>query len=1599
MAMQQTAATTTTTAESISTLGSKPWDFLYPPHVLGEALKQIKGCLEDSKAGAATGTIQEKKHQQMLSPQEQQQSQLLLQASPPPQPTPCRRNDEGEHSSEGERPLSELTAQQQQTQPQQQQLMQLHQVQRFQMQQLQQLTPPVPEFQRAPAHRVGLPKVSVPGWGSPMTSAAPPGATPAASATAAAATVDSPCALAFLSGLPRAYSPASQGSTAPPQTPQGELGFDAVVASSTTAPAPKDGSGKQSYSNPNQQQTLPFVQPQHNEAFLSCFDFRGWGQNQGTPATAPAAAVAAAATTPEHQIQEVPNAERQTPCNASGSCNESSCGAACAPEETSAPPNCSSAAVIVGSADPAAPTQEWQSSWADDSLSHSMCLSNSLSSSLIEPACLGDSFSTFASAAATGRSSQGSVGKSRDGTCSPSQMLQVAASTTGLGPLCVKGAEAPASEGDDRHIDLPEATVANKAATPITSVPRLCLWPPAEEQHEQRLQQHFRGQQQLDCLTERQLTAATLPQERQELQQRQQQDRISFYMELASRQKHLKQHLIPASQLQSHLLDPSGERDQELQQQQLDNLLMFGQHVQREHSTGCLQQAAVAVNQQPPHHQGCLCKREETSKHVSAATAAKRVSALLPRVPPCLPMLTPGLDRSCDRSHPTSLLITLPLNLPFGRILKFGSGEPGGAANSAAFANNSSSQSLGVKKSYYIFSPTLHPAAHTLFSHAGGICDTFAASLQMELAIIYVPCLLVPLVAAAFNTLGQQLLPQLHEPLKLRCWGLQERNAPGRFGGKVLTVSCSVEGDEERSKFEKLQTFLRHLENYVEGLLRSYGQQQQQQVDGKRLRVGEGTASASVTATATHQGRPSCCRRHKGTGQQTAIGKKNNIWRYSIVSTSRSSEQTEVSNNGGGSSSGCLDLTIRAFETRPLERPVRDFSGYAVKGICTSEIRLVTTKAIQGMTCEIDPRFRHYSIGTRPILKAPSGALCRHCIAPQLLPEVWEAHLRSGIPAARDQQKKLTETCVIAHIENRSLAKKAALLESLGRLGVPLWVNGKPLTHPAVIHPAVIAADGEAAGAPALRDMEGAEGKQEELLKTHVKHQQDQVLQQLNLLSVNTGEELQGQEQQQFKLCGTVTEHQQKHQQKHQQQQTPKAARGSRQQQRRSQVARLTQQQQAQQHQALCGQLASTSVCDVETDERLMATGAVSTNASSTSHTEGTSAGTALPTEGRRASTQQRHHPKQRLQMQQQEQLRLVSNPPPAEEKIFHLQQQQQQQETSGPGSDFLRLAEGVWMDMRPMQQQAQPHQHQLQHLHQLQQLEQLHDVQQMHQHELQQHKQRPGCLELAPPASGGGPCGKFPAASSWQPTQQQQLNIFTESTSPVGLVSGELQQQQQHNQELQPQQQQTRQQSQDPVYGDAECPLATVTPLSEINGRLSLQEQHLQQLWTPSSFTEAPVHHQGDENSFWGPGVVSNASQQQRQSHQQSAIQLHQHLQRQQLQVQQDRYQQSSQKTVGQQPGARLRVAGAACVGVGLQQSRGWEQQQQRTLVMPGSEQQMQQQVILQRQQQHQQQQNQPPLVFPPVSHGDLVAEEQQQQQQQGVLQVQRMQWLAIPN
>ncbi|KEP63572.1 UNVERIFIED_CONTAM: hypothetical protein HHA_311380 [Hammondia hammondi] len=615
-------------------------------------------------------------------------------------------------------------------------------------------------------------------------------------------------------------------------------------------------------------------------------------------------------------------------------------------------------------------------------------------------------------------------------------------------------------------------------------------------------------------------------------------------------------------------------------------------------------------------------------------------------VPPAVPMPTltpvPVSFPPTASSTPVSLLLTLPLNLPFGRIIKFGvpsalanlndsaSSQPAlsrgslssrkqrvgggrGDGNSIPSAPNlpsrlastcdpqngsptSSVRSLGVKKSYFCFSPLLHEAAYTLLSHAGGICDTFAASLHLELAILYLPPAILPWVGAAFNHLSATFLPRFDEPLKLECGGLQERNAPGRLGGKVLTVGCAIRQAGERQKFQRMQEFLSQFEREVENLLRAYALQHpttrtrgSQQVSGAYGRCTgrgqEGMRQAGLSGPNTHCTTSSssgevaaaagpfelCDRSPKssagpqpgdvgdgvtgstvsglppGFGGAAAFGRKHNVWRYSMgcvpssvlpgcsppvpppelsssasqigsfhkpgwhaPSTPPSGSNGSVSgylggqhldgnacassgmhaenpaspshrqaecgstrpvalsceggNNGGsaagrglwgclGLPGGCLDLTVRAFETRALEKHPREYARLVVRDICVSEVRLVTTRGIPGITCEIDPRFEQYCIGTRPILTTPDGQLCRHSIAPHWLSDIWEVRLKSQGQITREQQKRLVEQYVVGEIESRPQAEQRRLLDIITRLGATVWVNGRPAAAEALTPP------------------------------------------------------------------------------------------------------------------------------------------------------------------------------------------------------------------------------------------------------------------------------------------------------------------------------------------------------------------------------------------------------------------------------------------------------------------------------------------------------------------------------------------------------------------
>ncbi|PFH34133.1 hypothetical protein BESB_072850 [Besnoitia besnoiti] len=591
-------------------------------------------------------------------------------------------------------------------------------------------------------------------------------------------------------------------------------------------------------------------------------------------------------------------------------------------------------------------------------------------------------------------------------------------------------------------------------------------------------------------------------------------------------------------------------------------------------------------------------------------------------VPAAVPMPTvapvPISFPPTTSSAPVSLLLTLPLNLPFGHIIKFGVpsmvaganstpqastaraatlrkqrgfernlGDAGasclvsgfGAASAGPGASSpTSARSLGAKKSYYCFSPMLHEAAYTLLSHSGGICDTFAASLHLELAILYLPPAVLPWIAAAFNYLAETLLPRFEEPLRLECGGLQERNAPGRFGGKVLTVGCAIGQEHERQKFQRMQEFFSQFEFQVENILRAYNLQQSptrargatpqavtacegaRPVDAARQEGPQAASPGGAASTAGTllkgelPGTPASVETGDGGAGDaapfsggppsglgsTVFGRKHNIWRYSMncvpssvlpsplppappseysssnahacfqqprrhrpcaaapggcaqvfpvdvgmrhvnpsscflssdmhatlhLSDCRSTDCSSSGSppgpceEGAGSAesasagrgpcasagvpSNYLDLTVRAFETRPLEKPTREYARLVVSDICVSEVRLVTTRGIDGMTCEIDPRFQQYSIGTRPILTTLDGQLCRHSLAPHRLSDIWEVRLKTQAQLTREQQKRLVEQYIVGEIERRPQADQRRLLDAITRLGAALWVNGRP---------------------------------------------------------------------------------------------------------------------------------------------------------------------------------------------------------------------------------------------------------------------------------------------------------------------------------------------------------------------------------------------------------------------------------------------------------------------------------------------------------------------------------------------------------------------------
>lgn len=104
-----------------------------------------------------------------------------------------------------------------------------------------------------------------------------------------------------------------------------------------------------------------------------------------------------------------------------------------------------------------------------------------------------------------------------------------------------------------------------------------------------------------------------------------------------------------------------------------------------------------------------------------------------------------------------------------------------------------------------------------------------------------------------------------------------------------------------------------------------------------------------------------------------AAGRRHNIWRYSLAcvpslvpgSAHTAGSGFTVRNastigDGGRAppsstdlNGGSLDLTVRAFETRELEKPPHEYAHLVVRDISISEVRLVTTRSIDGLTSEV----------------------------------------------------------------------------------------------------------------------------------------------------------------------------------------------------------------------------------------------------------------------------------------------------------------------------------------------------------------------------------------------------------------------------------------------------------------------------------------------------------------------------------------------------------------------------------------------------------------------------------------------------------------------
>ncbi|PFH36365.1 hypothetical protein BESB_045570 [Besnoitia besnoiti] len=379
---------------------------------------------------------------------------------------------------------------------------------------------------------------------------------------------------------------------------------------------------------------------------------------------------------------------------------------------------------------------------------------------------------------------------------------------------------------------------------------------------------------------------------------------------------------------------------------------------------------------------------------------------------PPLPLSLPAELMNSGRD--ACVLVTLPLCLPYGKILNV-CGE---------------SETSCCKRNYYCISPKLHYAAWKLFAHSGGICDTYAAALHVEVAIIHVPEPLLPQVAELFMKHAEQSDFHFDTPLTMKCGNLQERPAPVRAGGKVLTLECFFNDPQERKKLAAIEQCLSGFRTELEYII------------------------------AAHRPRRS--------GHS---GRKPNIWRLSRTQSGW--------RNGGHHRAPRLDVTVRAFQQQrshpaASSAGIQEASGL-VADVCASEIRLVTTRSHGQLTTKADPRFPDSKVGTRCLLRAPRAGgprnefpvPCRKVFAPQQVPEVLPLVFRPGSLISQEQQRACVEWEVTHRMERNAAAEQQRAqhaAQAANQLNLSHFSNGGGLSLPSVSIPGLCLDSGDLGG-------------------------------------------------------------------------------------------------------------------------------------------------------------------------------------------------------------------------------------------------------------------------------------------------------------------------------------------------------------------------------------------------------------------------------------------------------------------------------------------------------------------------------------------------------